>query len=213
MKKNFGLLILLLFLIFSSIRIVKAYQLKETFTEYYFYRRGGGKKPMSGELNSYEINGNTTYCIEPGVYITEGANYVEEGQSPLSQELTNKLSLIAYYGYDYPTHHTLNYRMATQLMIWEVIGGQQNEIWTEISGGGTYIPLTDERNEINNLISKHDIKPSFHRHLLLVKNMLLLIIIMLLMIILSSIKVILMPVLKIIKFMLNLMNQLILQSI
>lgn len=163
MKKYFIFLVFILVLFFSSTNVVHAYKLEEEFTEYYFYRRGGGKDPMSGELHTYEINGDTTYCIEPGVYITEGADYVQQGYSPLSEALTNKLSLIAYYGYDYPDHQTLNYRMATQLMIWEEIGGQQNEIWTEISGGGKFISLSKERNEINDLISKHKITPSFNK--------------------------------------------------
>ncbi len=139
---------------------VKAATLTETFENYYFYRRGGGQRPHSGEFHSYEIDGKVTFCVEPGIDVTDHT-YMAQGESPYDDELTRDISLIAYYGYNYPTHKSLRYRMVTQLMIWEKVGGQQNEIWTEAQGGGEMLRFTDERAEINNLIEHHYDVPSF----------------------------------------------------
>ncbi len=170
MKKNFLFFVLFFILLFSCSNGVKAYQITESFTDYYFYRRGGNDKPHSGELYTYKIDGDTTYCIEPGITINKESDYLKETTSPYDEELTRKINLIAYYGYDYPNHQTLRYKMATQLMIWEAIGGQQNEVWTEIGGGGKFIDLKDERDEINRLINQHGLKPSFDltRHKIIV---------------------------------------------
>ncbi len=161
MKKYFIVFSLIVVLFLSGTIFTQAATLEENFVNYYFYRRGGGKSPQSGEFHEFSINGKTTYCVEPGVDITKGANYVEEGSSPFDAELTKKINLIGRYGYDYEGHQTLRYRMATQLLIWEAVGGQQNEIWDGPQGGGNIIDLSTERNAILDLVNKHDIKPSF----------------------------------------------------
>lgn len=51
--------------------------------------------------------------------------------------------------------------MATQLLIWEKVGGQQNEVWTEAEGGGSKLDLSTERNEIMRLVNNHNNVPSF----------------------------------------------------
>ncbi len=71
------------------------------------------------------------------------------------------MQLIGYYGYDYPTHKTLKYRMATQALIWELTGNGKVEYWTEASGYGDFIDISTERNEINKLINSHYDMPSF----------------------------------------------------
>ena len=116
----------------------------------YYTRRGGGKPYMSAQYSTYTMNGKVVYCIEPGVDITTHDYNGADGlvNSPYDEATNKKIELIGHYGYDYPGHQTLRYRMATQALIWETTGGQILEFWTEQYGYGDYINLNKEKNEI-----------------------------------------------------------------
>ena len=130
----------------------------------YYTRRGGGKPYMSAQYETYTMDGKTVYCIEPGVDITTTSYLGYDGlqASPYSAEISKKIELIGHYGYDYPGHQTLRYRMAAQALIWETTGGQIVEFWTEASGWGDYINIDAEKNEIMRLVNTHYNKPSFN---------------------------------------------------
>lgn len=142
---------------------VKALDLVETpIDDVWYFRKGGGKPAFSAQFKYYNIDNKTTYCIEPGEHITTN-NYEDIGimSSPYNEETTKLIGLIGYYGYDYPGHDTLRYRMATQALIWEKTGGQVVEYWTKPSGDGTYINIDAEKGEIMNLVNNHTSLPSF----------------------------------------------------
>lgn len=69
------------------------------------------------------INGNTVFCIQPGLLFKEDGQYPENYVywDSLSESQRQAIWEISYYGYDYPGHQTPNYYIATQLMIWEVV--------------------------------------------------------------------------------------------
>jgi len=119
---------------------------------------------MTDKFAEYNIDGDVTYCIEPNVSITT-SNYLGQVgyiNSPYDYELNRKLQLIGYYGYDYPGHQTLRYRMATQILIWKSIRPTQDfKFWTKANGQGDFIDISYEENEILRLVNLHDIKPSF----------------------------------------------------
>ena len=81
----------------------------------YYTRRGGGKPYMSAQYEQYTMNGKVVYCIEPGVDITNTSYLGYDGlqASPYDDATNKKIELIGHYGYDYPGHQTLRYRMAT----------------------------------------------------------------------------------------------------
>lgn len=163
MKKILSMLLFVLYLIFVFGIRVKALELvEEPVMNVWYFRKGGGKSAFSAQFKYYEIDGKTTYCIEPGEHITTH-NY-EEAElitSPYSNDINDLIGLIGYYGYDYPGHNTQKYRMATQALIWEVTGGQTVEYWTKPSGAGTFINIQNEKNEIMNLVNNHPKLPSF----------------------------------------------------
>lgn len=130
----------------------------------WYTRRGGGKPYMSAQYETYTMDGKTVYCIEPGVDITTTSYLGYDGfqASPYSPEINKKIELIGHYGYDYPGHQTLRYRMAAQALIWETTGGQIVEFWTKASGWGDYINIDAEKNEIMRLVNSHYNKPSFN---------------------------------------------------
>lgn len=128
----------------------------------YYTRRGGGQDYLSAKYNTYAMNGKTVYCIEPGIDITTHSYAGAEGwiNSPYSKAVNQKIQLIGYYGYDYPSHKTLRYRMAAQALIWETVGGQIVEYWTEQYGYGNYINVDYEKNQIMALVNAHYQLPS-----------------------------------------------------
>lgn len=167
-----SLIILIAFALFGTFQFINPMEVKastETLVEeaidnVYYTRRGGGKPYMSAQYKTYTMNGKVVYCIEPGINITTHAYIGHSGlvASPYDSATNKKIELIGHYGYDYPGHQTLRYRMATQALIWEETGGQILEFWTQASGYGDYINLNKERNEIMKLVNAHYNKPSFN---------------------------------------------------
>lgn len=163
-------LIYLIFLIFGifNIKIVYASNnvtLTQGFIDNVFYtRRGGGKPYVSLQYKTFTIDNKAVYCIEPGIEIVTNSYISHEtlNESPFDDKTNKLIELIGYYGYDYPNHQTLRYRMATQALIWEKTGGQIIEFWTERYGYGDYIDVTKEKNVIMNLVNNHFNVPSFN---------------------------------------------------
>ena len=160
-------LIIIIFIVVSFFIPLKIKALKNMTLNYHFSNelwytmRGGGKPYSSMQYATYNIDDKTVYCVEPGVQILT-TNYIQNiGITSYSDELNERLELIGYYGYDYPKHNTLKFRMATQALIWEEITGQIVEFWTGPSGSGSHISVEREKNEILRLISLHNNKPSF----------------------------------------------------
>ena len=130
----------------------------------FYTMRGGTVGYMSGAFPYYTVGNDLVYCIEPGVqFFTH--NYIgKEGlvNSPYSAEINSKIQLIGYYGYEYPGHQSLRYRMATQALIWEATGGLIVEFWTEKYGYGDSISVEKEKQDIMNLVNNHYNRPSFN---------------------------------------------------
>ena len=130
----------------------------------YYTRRGGGQAYASAQYNTYDMDGRTVYCIEPGINITTHVYNGASGwiNSPYSEEINRKIQLYGYYGYEYPGHQNIRYRMAAQALIWETTGGQIVEYWTKASGWGDYINVDYEKNQIKALANSHYQVPSFN---------------------------------------------------
>ena len=127
-----------------------------------YYARYGGDKPyLSDKVEYFEIDGNTAYCIEPGMPIST-TDYIEMNELPYSNDIIEKIKLIGYYGYNYENHTTNNYRLATQALIWNLIGGQKVDFYTKQYGYGAYSDISKENEEIQNLIHKHYLKPTIN---------------------------------------------------
>lgn len=124
-----------------------------------------GKHHMSDKFNEYYIDGRVSYCIEPNVHYGKD-DYIEGTWEDIgfSNDLKERITLIAYYGYTYPNHQTLKYRAATQAMIWEAIMGEgsyvrfSKDYWSK----GEILDISAERAEIENLIAGHYTRPSFN---------------------------------------------------
>ena len=111
----------------------------------------------------YTLNGITAYCIEPGLGIdTSTYSSTDDWQiTNLSTEVRNDIRLIAYYGYDYPGHNTMNYYLATQELIWNKIT-KRNTYW--VYGEDINAPrinVDNEKQTILTMVANHTKTPSF----------------------------------------------------
>ena len=160
MKKNYLFLILCMILI--NIGLVNAEELNINPTNYYFHRLSPNDD-FSDRYKNYDINGNTAYCIEPGLH--EGQTYkVGSWENVnLSDDVKEKIKLYSYYGYDYSGHKTTKYRAATQSLIWKSIMGTGSTVTfsSELFGRGTIWDVKDEENKINELVLNHKKVPEF----------------------------------------------------
>ena len=115
----------------------------------------------SWHVSLYDFNGRTAYCIQP--LIEEGTTYTIGGWDniPYNDATKEKLTLIAYYGYDYPGHNTFRYRVATQALLWENTTASNVKFNSARYDAGTVYDVSQERNEIMRLVNTHYVKPSF----------------------------------------------------
>ena len=117
---------------------------------------------FSSNQKRYVMDGKTVYCVEPGMNImTKEYESFDLSYSNFSNDILDKISLIGYYGYDYPGHSTDRYFIATQELIWEIIGNNEVHFTTGINNTGNYIDIDYEKNEIMTLVNSHFLKPSF----------------------------------------------------
>ena len=143
---------------------VSAATLNYDFSGYWYERQNGdGSDHTSWKLENYYVDGQTTYCIEPGVPEGNPMYQADWNATGLSSSIKDRLTLVAYYGYSYPGHQTVKYHAATQAMIWEAILGDGS--WVRFSTArwneGTPLDISAERAEIENLIAHHRDLPSF----------------------------------------------------
>ena len=112
---------------------VQAASLSMNHSDYWYYRsHGDGSNAHSWHWTLYEVDGEVAYCIEPN--IPEGTTYTQGTweQTGLPNSIKERILLIGYYGYTYPGHQTLEYRAATQGLIWDAIvgNGAHTTFWT-----------------------------------------------------------------------------------
>lgn len=166
MRKKVLIKCLLIMLIFCLCTKVKAEEAKLKLIkipDVYYTRTGGSLPYKSSQFSVYSMNNRIVYCIEADKNITTYDYIIDENfKSPYSKEITEKIMLIGYYGYEYPGHQTTVYSMATQALIWELVSDQKVKFWTERYGEGDLISVEKQKKEIMNLVNAHDRKPSFY---------------------------------------------------
>lgn len=130
-----------------------------TYTYYYDYELD---RPRYLIASRYVFGDNVAYCLEMGKPIESLIYNVTNSFDELNINKSDMdyIKLVSYYGYDYPGHQTDKYYMATQELIWRRLG-EPSMAWTIGLTPNHYYDLTNEKKEINSLISSHNIKPSF----------------------------------------------------
>lgn len=105
---------------------VSAATLNMSYSDYWYDRaKADGSEHHSWHFTLYDMDGEVAYCIQPNV--KEGTHYNQGSweDTGLSNSIKERILLIGYYGYTYPGHQTLQYRAATQGMIFTTDGKEK----------------------------------------------------------------------------------------
>ena len=129
----------------ASTSSVYAASLDMNYSDYWYYRaKADGSDAHSWHFTLYDVDGEVAYCIQPN--IPEGKTYSQGTweQTGLPNSIKERILLIGYYGYTYPGHQSLEYRAATQGLIWDTIvgGGAHSTFWTERWQGGSQFDVS-----------------------------------------------------------------------
>lgn len=111
-----------------------------------------------------KVNDKIAYCIEPGVVGGKDSWYSSSDNiddTILKNVDVKKLSLIGYYGYGYNNHNTKEYYMATQELIWRLMG-VEDVWWTDRKYDGNVLNIDTYKNEILSLVNSYEIAPNFN---------------------------------------------------
>jgi len=146
-------------------QVVNAATLNFDFTGYYYERFDqNGNNYSSWRLEDYRVDGETAYCIEPGIPEGNPMYPADWNATGLSNDIKERILLIGYYGQTYPGHNTVKYKAAAQGMIWATILGNNTTVKfsTARYGEGTPLDVSAEKTEIERLIAHHYDRPSFN---------------------------------------------------
>lgn len=146
-------------------QVVNAATLNFDFTGYYYERFDqNGNNYSSWRLEDYRVDGETAYCIEPGIPEGNPMYPADWNATGLSNDIKERILLIGYYGQTYPGHNTVKYKAAAQGMIWATILGNNTTVKfsTARYGEGTPLDISAEKAEIERLIAHHYDRPSFN---------------------------------------------------
>lgn len=162
MKKIINIFILFI-LFMGGVEAKSKFYINGKFSDTYIHIKSG-KEAYNGNMYKYvREDGKLVYCIEPFKLIKPNVYYEEyEYNSDLfniSEEVLNKINLISYYGYGFYNHDSIEWYIATQVLIWKSLGVE--EIFFTDSSNNKVNKYEAEINEINSLVDKHLEKPSF----------------------------------------------------
>ena len=168
MKRIFKMLLCLNIILVFGIKGVKAYVgehvnlTKQDIDNVWSYHYRNGDMWSYGQLPFRYANDKLVYCIQPDVRISTSDYIIYDfNRSGYSEEKKTQMELISYYGYRYDNHNTLNYYIATQDLIWRLSPDEEIR-WTTGGEYGEEIDISKEKNEILDLINKHNVLPEFN---------------------------------------------------
>lgn len=148
---------------FSSVKANSVTLIKEKFDNVYTnYYDFGQNKERFLYTSKYLFGDKVAYCLELGKDInsfnytfTTSFDGIDIGKDELEYA-----KLVSYYGYNYPGHNTDRYYMAAQKLIWQAIIKTSIKFTIGFDVDNFY-NLSKEETNINVLVNRHNIKPSF----------------------------------------------------
>jgi len=135
---------------------------KDNYQNIYYVQNGLPEHYGSDIQFKFTLNGKIAFCLDPKLAIKNYSYFgIPLTDTTYDLETQDYLNKVIYYGYDYPNHQNERYYMATQALIWEKVSNYLIEFYTERYGYGTYIDVSNEKNEILNLVNNHNKVPYF----------------------------------------------------
>lgn len=171
---------LFLFAIFNTIH-VKAEETTDTkvvpaeFIPNIFMRKerpNGYKKYQQARFIRQSSDNHFIYCLQPYADIKENTQYKIEMKDYISvlnltMEQWHRISLLAYYGYNYNengyNHSANKWYVITQLLIWRTVEPDDIMYFTDtLNGNKVKDKFADEIAELETLVASHDLTPNFN---------------------------------------------------
>lgn len=165
MKKIFILLICCCFMKVNAATTNANFQ--SSFIGSYHYVDSNGKY---GDFEKFvrSSDGAIAYCIEPGIplSIENYVGYYSDMEeilkiTNLSKEKLEKISLLAYFGYGYQNHNSIDWFVAAQTLIWQELGrvlwftSRNNKENPRAYIIDTPLTIANDMSEINNLVNSY----------------------------------------------------------
>ena len=109
---------------------------------------------------------HVAYCIEIWKELLDGKSvigYQEDflNHTNLSEEVWAKIELLAYYGYGYQNHTSLDWYAVTQYLIWKTLEPDSTIYFTDKLNGNRIDKYQEEIAELERLVENHNQLPSF----------------------------------------------------
>ena len=128
-------------------------------------RPDGYKKWQQARFLRRSEDNKFVYCLQPYVDINNNHTYnIARSDWWTAANLTEaqwkRISLIAYYGYDYSGHTAKKWYPITQVMIWRVTNPDSQIYFTDSLNGNKINSYDDEIAEINKLVDQHLVTPN-----------------------------------------------------
>lgn len=132
---------------------------------YYTKESGGQKQTRNATVIRNMETEQLAYCLEPFAFLEKGEIYKDEYQSydkslNITEEQYKRVMLLSYYGYQYKDHTEKKWYSITQILIWRTIDKNGSYYWVNSDGEKINV-YQNEIKELEKLVKKHDLKPSF----------------------------------------------------
>lgn len=171
-KKGLFLLFIGFILINVWMNTVSAKALDDRFYDGdYIY--GTYYKKIKNGISYYETarflvrsDGQFAYCIQPFVAFVNGKlqkayQHDYAMVTHMTEEQWKRVSLLAYYGYQYQNHTEEKWYAITQLMIWQTVDPTNEMFFTSTLNGNRISIYESEMAELEQLVRNHNIVPNF----------------------------------------------------
>ena len=159
--KKFLLVIIIFFCCINVNALERKFTGYDTIGNVMYYKENGGVYYFRMAKEIRDVSTDTTaYCLEPFIELNEQAVYsTSNNQLGLSDEMWNKVKLIAYYGYGYKNHTDKKWITITQMTIWRTLYPQNRFEWVDPETRMPLRPYEKEIKELNTLVNNHNVLP------------------------------------------------------
>lgn len=163
-------LILTIFILFTKQKVdaKTIYEGKWIPNIYLKLELNGSQKYMQAEFFRRKSDDSYVYCLEPFIKIKNNSTYEEVTSNyhkrlALPEKRWERILLLAYYGYKYQNHQEDKWYVITQVLIWRTMSINYQVSFTD-KLNGNILPnaYQEEINELENLVKKHSLLPSFN---------------------------------------------------
>lgn len=165
------IIILLFFSIITSIKVEAAnndsFYNAEYLNNIYIKKvKGYTTRYETGRIIRRMSDDKFSYCLQPFIDFVSGKVNIAydtdyEIVTNMTKEKWERISLLAYYGYGYKNHTDKNWYIITQMLIWKTVDSS-DMYFTDTLNGNRISIFENEIKELENLVAKHHLKPSFN---------------------------------------------------